>query len=90
MHHLGNRDKDLDQQIDILNKLDLEGMDICSEKNHSKMEELEFSKLISDRIIIMKPVEMGGAAVVLSTEHYKIVTMQHLDDASTYKKLIWI
>ena len=32
LHHLGNRDKDLDQQIDILNKLDLEGMDICSEK----------------------------------------------------------
>ena len=54
------------------------------------MEELEFSKRISDRNIIMKPVEMGGAAVVFSTEHYKIVTMQHLDDASTYKKLIWI
>ena len=28
-----------------------------------------------------------GAVVVLSTEHYKTIIMQHLDDASTYKIL---
>lgn len=28
-----------------------------------------------------------GAAVVLCTQHYKTMIMQHLYDASTYKKL---
>ena len=45
------------------------------------------SKLINDKTIIIKPADKGGAVVVLSTEHYKTMIMQHLDDASTYKKL---
>ena len=75
-----NRDRDLDHQIDILNNLDLEGMDISSK------EQSELSKLINDKTIIIKPADKGGAEVVLSTEHYKTIIMQHLDDASTYKK----
>ena len=36
----GNRDRDLDHQIDIVNNLDLEGMDISSKNNLSKTEQL--------------------------------------------------
>ena len=82
-----NRDRDLDHQIDILNNLDLEGMDVSSKNNLSKTEQSELSKLINDKTIIIKPAEKGGAVVVLSTEHYKTMIVQHLDDASTYKKL---
>ena len=83
-----NRDRDLDHQNDILNNLDLEGMDICSKNNLSKIEQSELSKLINGRTIIIKPADKGGTVVVLPTEHYKTMIMQHLDDASTYKKLI--
>ena len=62
-------------------------MDICSKNNLSKVEQSELPKLINDRTIIIKPADKGGAVVVLSTEHYKNVIMQYLDDASTYKKL---
>ena len=82
-----NRDRDLEHQIDILNNLDLEGMDISSKNNLSKTEQLELSKLINDKTIIIKPADKGSTVVVLSTEHYKTMIMQHLDDASTYKKL---
>ena len=82
-----NRDSDLHHQIDSLNNLDLEGMDISSKSNLSKTEQSELSKLINDKTIIIKPADKGGAVVVLSTEHYKTMIMQHLDDASTYKKL---
>ena len=44
-----NRDRGLDRQIDILNNLDLEGMDIRSKNNLSKMEQSELLKLINDR-----------------------------------------
>ena len=81
-----NRDRDLDHQIDILNNLDLEGMDLSSKNNLSKTEQSELSKLINDKTIIIKPADKGGAVVILSTEHYKTMIMQHLDDASTYKK----
>ena len=40
-----NRDRDLDHQIDILNNLDLKGMDICSKSNFFKMERSELLKL---------------------------------------------
>ena len=43
--------------------------------------------VLTDRTIIIKPADTGGAAVILSTEHYKTMIMQHLDDAGTYKKL---
>ena len=82
-----NRDRDLDHQIDILNNLDLEGMDLSSNNNLSKTEQSELSKLINDKTIIIKPADNGDAVVVLSTEHYKTMIMQHLDDASTYKNL---
>ena len=62
-------------------------MDICSKNNPSKTEQSKLSKLINDRTIIIKPADKGGAEVVLSAEHYKSIIMQHLDDASTYKKL---
>ena len=62
-------------------------MDISSKNNLSKTEQSELSKLINDKTIIIKPADKGGAAVVLSTEHYKTMIMQHLNDASTYKKL---
>ena len=82
-----NWDWDLDHQIDILNNLDLEKMDICSKNNLSKIEHSELSKLINDRTIIIKPADKGNAVVVLSTEHYKTMIMQHLDDSNTYSKL---
>ena len=89
-----NRDRDLDHQIDILNDLDLEGMDISSKNNLSKTEQSELSKLINDKTIIIKPADKGGggggAVVVLSTEHYKTMIVQHLDDASINKNLISI
>ena len=82
-----NRDRDLDHQIDILNNLDLEGMDISSKNNLSETEQSELSKLINSKAIIIKPADKGSAVVVLSTEHYQTMIMQHLDDASPYKKL---
>ena len=82
-----NRDRDLDHQIDILNNVDLEGMGICSKNNLSKMEQSELSKPINDWTIIIKPIDKGGAVVGLSTEYYKAMIMQHLDDANTYKIL---
>ena len=83
-----NRDRNLDHQIDILNNLDLEGMGISSKNNLSKTEQSELSKLINDKTIIIKPTDKGSAVVVLCTEHYKTMIMQHLNDASTYKNLI--
>ena len=62
-------------------------MDICSKNNLSKMKQSELSKLISDRNIIIKPADEWDAVGVLSTEHYKTMIMQNLDDASTYKRL---
>ena len=35
-------------------------MDICSEKNLSKMEQLDLSKLINDRTIIIRPADKGA------------------------------
>ena len=57
-----NRDRDLDHhhQIDIHNNLDIEGMDICSKNNLSKIEQLELSELINDRTIIIKPADKGA------------------------------
>ena len=62
-------------------------MDMRSKNNLSKVEQSELSKLIKDRTIIIKPADKGCAAVILSSEHYKTMIMQHLDDTSTYKKL---
>ena len=87
LHHLENRKRDLDHQIDILNNLGLEGLDICSKNNLSKMEQSEWPKFINDRTIIIKPADIGGTTVIFSTEHFKTMIMQHLDDASTYKRL---
>ena len=60
-----NRDRDLDHKIGIQNNLDLEGLDICSKNNLSKMEQSELSKLISDRTMIIKPADKGDATVIL-------------------------
>ena len=60
------------------------------------MEQSEWPKFINDRTIIIKPADIGGTTVIFSTEHFKTMIMQHLDDASTYKRLdlnidmIWI
>ena len=66
-----NRGRDLDHQIDVLNNLDLEGMDISSKNNLFKTEEAELLKFINDKTIIIKPTDKGGVVVVHSTEHYK-------------------
>ena len=55
-----NRERDLDHQIDILNNLDLEGMDISSNNNLSKTEQSELLKLINEKTIITKPADKGG------------------------------
>ena len=51
------------------------------------MEESEMSKFIIDMIIIIKTADRGGALVALPIEHCKTMIMQHVDDASRYKKL---
>ena len=52
------------------------------------MEESEMSKFIIDIIIIIKTADRGGDALVaLPIEHCKTMIMQHVDDASRYKKL---
>ena len=56
------------------------------------LDQSELSKIINDRTIIIKAADRqirgaGGAVVVLSTEHYKTMIMQHFNDASTYKIL---
>ena len=55
-----NRDRDLDHQIDVLNKLDLEKMDTKSKSDLSYMEQKELLKLINDETIVIKPVDKGG------------------------------
>ena len=45
------------------------------------------SKFIIDMIIIIKTADRGGALVALPIEHCKTMIMQHVDDASRYKKL---
>ena len=82
-----NRDRGLDHQTDILNNLYLEGINICSRYNLSKMEQSELPKFINYRTIIIKPANKGVAVAVLSTTHYKAMIIQDLDDANTYKKL---
>ena len=62
-------------------------MDTSFKTNLSKTEQSELSKLINDKTIIIKPADKGDAVVVLSTEHYKTMIMEHLDDASPCKKL---
>ena len=52
-----NTDSDLDNQTDILNNLDLELRETCSKNNLSKMEQSEYSKLISDMTIVIKPAD---------------------------------
>ena len=51
------------------------------------MEQSELPKFINYRTIIIKPANKGVAVAVLSTTHYKAMTIQDLDDANTYKKL---
>ena len=54
------------------------------------MEESELSKFIKDMIIIIKTADRvggEGALVALPIEHCKTMIMQHVDDASRYKKL---
>ena len=54
------------------------------------MEESEMSKFIIDMIIIIKTADRvggGDALVALPIEHCKTMIMQHVDDASRYKKL---
>ena len=46
---------DVDHKTDILNNLNLEGMEICSKNNLSIIKQSELSKLIDDRAVIIKP-----------------------------------
>ena len=73
-----NRDRDLDHEIDVLNKLNLEEMEIKSKSNLSNMKQKELSKLINNETIVVKPADKRGAVVILSTGHYKSMIMQHL------------
>ena len=62
-------------------------MGLCFKNSLSIMEQSELSKLINDRTIIIRTPDKGSAAVIFSTEHYKTLILQHLNDVSTYKKL---
>lgn len=66
-----NRSRDLDHQIDILNNVDLKGMETCSQNNLSKMQLSEFSKLNNDRTIVIELPNDEYTEVILSTEYYK-------------------
>ena len=48
-----NSDRDVDHKTDILNNLDLEGMEICSKNSFSKIEQSELLKLIDGRTVII-------------------------------------
>ena len=86
-----NRDRYLDDQIDLLNNLNLEQMQTKSKSNLSNMKQKELSKLTNDETIVIKHADKGRAAVILSTSHYQSMIMQHLSDENTYKKLdSWI
>lgn len=82
-----NRDKDLDHQIDVLNNLNLEKMETRYKNNLSKKEQTELLKLQTDKTIVVKPADKGGAVVILSTGHYQDMIMTHLNDDQTYKQL---
>ena len=81
------RNKDLEHQIDVLNNLNLEKMETKSKTNLSNMEQKELFKLSNDETIVIRPVDKGGAVVILSTGHYQSMIMHHLLDENTYKEL---
>ena len=47
-------------------------MGLCFKNSLSIMEQSELSKLINDRTIIIRTPDKGSAAVIFSTEHYKL------------------
>ena len=51
------------------------------------MEKGELFKLRNDEILVTKFADKAGAAVILSTEHYQSMIMQHLLDENTSRKL---
>ena len=65
----------------------LKKLETKSRSNYSNMEKRELFKLRNDEILIIKFAEKGGAVVILSTEHYQSMIMQHLLDENTYRKL---
>ena len=62
-------------------------METKSKSNLSHVEQKELSKFSNDETIVIKPVDKGGAVVILSTGNYQNMIMQHLLDQNTYKKL---
>ena len=49
------------------------------------IEQKELSKLTNDETTVIKPEDKWGAVVILSTDHYQSMVMQHLMDENTYK-----
>ena len=62
-------------------------METKSKSNLSNMEHKELSKLSIGETIVIKLQDEGGAAVILSTDHYQSMIMQPMLDENTYKKL---
>ena len=51
------------------------------------MKQKELSRLSNYETIVIKPGDKGEVVVILSTDHYQSMIMQHLSDENTYKKL---
>ena len=58
-------------------------METKSKSNLSHVEQKELSKFSNDETIVIKPVDKGGAVVILSTGNYQNMIMQHLLDQNT-------
>ena len=82
-----NKDRDLDHQINVLNSLNVEKTETKSRSNLSYMKQKELSRLSNYETIVIKPGDKGEVVVILSTDHYQSMIMQHLSDENTYKKL---
>ena len=55
--------------------------------NLSNVEQKEFSKLTDDETIVTKAADKGGPVVIISTDHYQSMIMQHLLNENTHQML---
>ena len=62
-------------------------METKSKSIFYNMKHKDFSKLKNDEAIVIKPADKERAVVILKTGHYQSMTMKHLLDENTYKKL---
>lgn len=73
-----------------MNSIPLEKPNIQVKKNKdiiSKNERKGIKSLTSDKSIIIKEADKGGAVILMNTEHYKKMAKDILNDTKYYEKL---